>query len=422
MVVVHESLWENPLLVFQHLLHIWSPLSRDLMMLRSIFLSENDWETANLINWCSGRKQPLNGMIVLILFIDLSFSFSTAFRSFAYLYLQQMFPRRQYKHCVCTVYDAQQSSKHNIRLDLYLTFHLKIRGWGHLLTWAALCFYRPAAVCLEWSYVTRRISHQAVCVAPLGSYSSCSPALPMWGVQYARRHTPLLQISPDHSREIPQNPEPSGPQRDNTLIHTHTHTHWYTHTHTHTHTHTDTHTHTHTLIHTTHTHTWYTHTHTHTLIHTHTHTHTHWYTTHREIYKHPYTHTHTDTHTHTHTHTLIHTHTHTHTLIHTDTHTHTHTHTDTHTHTHTHTDTHTHHTHTLIHHTHTHTDTHTHRERYKHPYAHTTTHTHTSLHTHTPQRYTHPYARTHAHTHTLTHICFCELWGLSIGVMVFILY
>ncbi len=29
---------------------------------------------------------------------------------------------------------------------------------------------------------------------------------------------------------------------------------------------------------------------------------------------------------------------------------------------------------------------------------------------------------THTHTHTRTHVCFCGLRGLSIGVMVFILY
>ncbi len=37
------------------------------------------------------------------------------------------------------------------------------------------------------------------------------------------------------------------------------------------------------------------------------------------------------------------------------------------------------------------------------------THTHTLIHTHTCTR-------------THTHVCFCEKWGLSIGVMVFILY
>ncbi len=29
---------------------------------------------------------------------------------------------------------------------------------------------------------------------------------------------------------------------------------------------------------------------------------------------------------------------------------------------------------------------------------------------------------THTHTHTHTQVCFCELWGHSIGIMVFILY
>ncbi len=41
-------------------------------------------------------------------------------------------------------------------------------------------------------------------------------------------------------------------------------------------------------------------------------------------------------------------------------------------------------------------------------------HRHTHTHTHTHNR--------HTHTHTHTHVCFCEKWGLSIGVMVFILY
>jgi len=46
-------------------------------------------------------------------------------------------------------------------------------------------------------------------------------------------------------------------------------------------------------------------------------------------------------------------------------------------------------------------------------FHHTHTHTHTHTRTHT---------QTHTHTHTHTHFCFCELWGHSIGVMVFILY
>ncbi len=83
-------------------------------------------------------------------------------------------------------------------------------------------------------------------------------------------------------------------------------------------------------------------------------------------------------------------------------HKHTHTHTHTHRQTHTHTDTHTH--------THTHTDTNTHTR------THTHTHTHTRTHTHT-----HTQTDTHTHTHTHTHVGFYGLWGLSIGVMVFIL-
>ncbi len=61
--------------------------------------------------------------------------------------------------------------------------------------------------------------------------------------------------------------------------------------------------------------------------------------------------------------------------------------------------------------THTHTDTHT---------PHTHTHTHTGAGTHT----THTHAHTHIshHTHTHTHVGFYGLRGLSIGVMVFILY
>ncbi len=56
-------------------------------------------------------------------------------------------------------------------------------------------------------------------------------------------------------------------------------------------------------------------------------------------------------------------------------------------------------------HAHTHTQTHTH--------THTHRHTHTHTHTHTP----------HTHTHTRTHMLgFHVLWGLSIDVMVFILY
>ncbi len=84
-----------------------------------------------------------------------------------------------------------------------------------------------------------------------------------------------------------------------------------------------------------------------------------------------------------------------------------HTHTHTHTHAHTHARTHTHtHTHT----THTHTDTHT-----------TQTHTHTHARTHA--RTAHTPHTPHTHTHTHTHMLgFHVLWGLSIDVMVFILY
>ncbi len=63
------------------------------------------------------------------------------------------------------------------------------------------------------------------------------------------------------------------------------------------------------------------------------------------------------------------------------------------------------HTHTRTHCTHTHTHTHT-----------THTHTHTHTDTHTPS----PHTLTHTHTHT--HVVFYGLRGLSIGVMVFILY
>ncbi len=57
----------------------------------------------------------------------------------------------------------------------------------------------------------------------------------------------------------------------------------------------------------------------------------------------------------------------------------------------------------------THTHTHT-------PHTHTLTDTHSHTHTtpHTPH--------THTHTHTHTHVGFYGLRGLSIGVMVFILY
>ncbi len=80
--------------------------------------------------------------------------------------------------------------------------------------------------------------------------------------------------------------------------------------------------------------------------------------------------------------------------------THKHTHARTHTHTHT---PHTHPTHTHPIHTHTHP-----------------IHTHTHTHTHTPYTHTHTHTP-YTHTHTHTHVGFCGLWGLSIGVMVFIL-
>ncbi len=57
---------------------------------------------------------------------------------------------------------------------------------------------------------------------------------------------------------------------------------------------------------------------------------------------------------------------------------------------------------------HTHTHTHT-----QHTHTHTYTHTHTHTHTH---------GHTQTNTHTHTHVGFYGLQGLSIGVMVFILY
>ncbi len=44
----------------------------------------------------------------------------------------------------------------------------------------------------------------------------------------------------------------------------------------------------------------------------------------------------------------------------------------------------------------------------------------TNLCPHKPHKHAHTH--THRHTHTHIHVCFCELWGLSTGVMVFILY
>ncbi len=54
-----------------------------------------------------------------------------------------------------------------------------------------------------------------------------------------------------------------------------------------------------------------------------------------------------------------------------------------------------------------------------HKHAHTHTHTHTPTHT----KHTHTHTHTPTHTHTHTHTCWF-LWftGLSVGVMVFILY
>ncbi len=66
-------------------------------------------------------------------------------------------------------------------------------------------------------------------------------------------------------------------------------------------------------------------------------------------------------------------------------------------------------------HMHTHTHTHTHTCIH----THTHTHTHTHMHTHTHTR-THTRTRTRTRTHTHTHKR--GLQGLSIGVMVFILY
>ncbi len=77
------------------------------------------------------------------------------------------------------------------------------------------------------------------------------------------------------------------------------------------------------------------------------------------------------------------------------------------------------HTHILSH-THSHTLTHTHTHSHTHTHTLSLSHTHTlSLsHTHT---HTHTLSLTHTHTHTHTYVGFCGLWGLSIGVMVFIL-
>ncbi len=60
---------------------------------------------------------------------------------------------------------------------------------------------------------------------------------------------------------------------------------------------------------------------------------------------------------------------------------------------------------------HTHTHTHTHTRTHAHTHAHARTRTHARTHAHT-----------HIHTHTHTHVGFYGLRGLSIGVMVSILY
>ncbi len=62
---------------------------------------------------------------------------------------------------------------------------------------------------------------------------------------------------------------------------------------------------------------------------------------------------------------------------------------------------------TSLSHTHTHTHTHTRTHARTHARTRTHAHAHTRTHTHT-----------HARTRTHTHVCFCELWGLFIGVMV----
>ncbi len=71
--------------------------------------------------------------------------------------------------------------------------------------------------------------------------------------------------------------------------------------------------------------------------------------------------------------------------------------------------------------THTRTRTHTHSHAHSRTHTHTHTYTQSHSHTHTLSR-THTHTRSHAHTHTHTHVGFYGLRGLSIGVMVFILY
>ncbi len=66
-----------------------------------------------------------------------------------------------------------------------------------------------------------------------------------------------------------------------------------------------------------------------------------------------------------------------------------------------------------------HTRTHAHARTHARTHAHT--HARTHAHTHT-QRHTHTHTHTERDTHTHTHVGFYGLRGLSIGVMVFILY
>ncbi len=76
-------------------------------------------------------------------------------------------------------------------------------------------------------------------------------------------------------------------------------------------------------------------------------------------------------------------------------------------------------------HTHTHTGSHTHTHGITHTHTHSRDHTHTHTHTRThahAHTHTRTHAHTHTHTHTHTHVGFYGLRGLSIGVMVFILY
>ncbi len=111
-------------------------------------------------------------------------------------------------------------------------------------------------------------------------------------------------------------------------------------------------------------------------------------------------HTLTLTHASSHTLTLTNTFsTRTHSCILTRTHSHTHSHTR------------------ILTHTHILTLTYTHSLSHTHTLTHTSSHTHTHTLTHTLS-----HASSHSHIHTLTHVGFYGLWGLSIGVMVFILY